>query len=64
MCSESISSAACTPLLNVIAVTPLLVAAACGMDEGLKGRVTYSITLRPQTAERFKINETGCSEIS
>ena len=36
---------ACTPLMYAIAAAPLLVAAACSMDGGLKGRVMYGITV-------------------
>ena len=49
VCNESwclsISSTACMLLVYAIAAAPLFVVAACGMDQGLKGRVTFRITL-------------------
>ena len=45
-CYGSKSSAACILLMYAIAAAPSLVVAACGMDKGLKGRVTYRIPLR------------------
>ena len=41
----STPNVACTPLIYAIAAAPLLVVAACGTDEGLKGRVTCCIIL-------------------
>ena len=38
-------SVACTPLIYAITAASLLAAAACDIDEGFKGRVTYRVTL-------------------
>ena len=61
VCNESlffsISTAAC---INAIAAAPLLVAVACGRDEGLKGRTTYRITLALSCVHKVIIKFVFC----